>query len=1090
MILMIATSYFFKSSEDGTPVGLTGWTADTGTTPLPTGSPVINYAVLAPEINIKGNSTSILINDVTPSLPDHTKFGSVDISAGSRTRTYTIENTGGAALTISGVTLGGSDAAEFSKTNPVLTTIPASGSTTFTVTFDPSTEGTKTATLSVASNDSDENPYLFTISGEAFIPKNLLVSDITTPSAANGTYIYQGILNEFPYWKHETQAYYIFNDAFNSTDYYWNIDVDQDDTDNDYLFFRGSEAVTPVGLTAWSKNTTAGYQSDGAPVIVYAGSEINVTGNGSSIPDGNSTPVIADDTDFGSVSVASGTVSHTFTIENTGSEPLNFSGSPFVAISGTNAGDFTVTTQPVSPVTSLTGTTTFSIEFNPSGSGTRSATISIANDDSDENPYNFNIQGTGMVAPTLTTAAAAGVNTTSATLGGNITSDGGDTVTERGVVYSSINTTPTIGGADVTQDTNGAGTGSFSEVITGLSLATHYYYQAYAINGQGTSYGGVEEFTTQNTISSITRSGSDPTNASSVTWNVEFAATVTGLSASNFTLVNSGLTSPSITDVSGSGSSWTVTANTGTGSSGTLGLNLTSDAGLNSGLSNMPYTGAVYTLDRIAPTTTSFVRYTPATTLTNTDELTFRVTFSKNVTGVDTADFAVNGTTTATITNVTTVSSYIYDVTISGGDLDSVDEVISLNLAGSPTISDLLGNALANTEPATDEFYIVDHTAPVLTAFTRQTPAGSLTNADTLIFRVTFDGAVWNVDIADFDVDGSSTAAVTNVAWISDDIYDLTVSGGNLASFNGTVALNLNGGQNIRDEAGNLLPNGDPSTDESYTLDNAIPSVAMSSTAPDPTNTSPIAVSVTFSESVNGFVAGDITTGNATVSNFTGSGADYTFDLNPSGQGVVTADIAANVAADPTGNNNTAAAQFSRTYDSNQPTVTIDQASGQSDPTGSSPINFTVVFNETVTGFGNEDVSLSGTAGATTAVVTGSGTTYNVAVSGMTGDGTVIADVLAGGAQDASGNTNTASTSTDNQVTYDTARPSVVVSSTTSDPTNTSPISVTITFNESVTGFTPSTASGDIVITNGTDSNPAGSGDTYTFDLTPAGKVL
>ena len=67
------------------------------------------------------------------------------------------------------------------------------------------------------------------------------------------------------------------------------------------------------------------------------------------------------------------------------------------------------------------------------------------------------------------------------------------------------------------------------------------------------------------------------------------------------------------------------------------------------------------------------------------------------------------------------------------------------------------------------------------------------------------------------------------------------------------------------------------------------------------------------------------------------------------------------------------------------PSVTIDQASGQADPTGASPIDFTVVFSEAVTGFETGDVTLGGTAGATTATVTGSGTTYNVAVSGMTG---------------------------------------------------------------------------------------------------------
>ena len=47
------------------------------------------------------------------------------------------------------------------------------------------------------------------------------------------------------------------------------------------------------------------------------------------------------------------------------------------------------------------------------------------------------------------------------------------------------------------------------------------------------------------------------------------------------------------------------------------------------------------------------------------------------------------------------------------------------------------------------------------------------------------------------------------------------------------------------------------------------------------------------------------------------------------------------------------------------PTVTINQAAGQADPTGASPINFTVVFSEAVTGFASADVTLSGTAGGT-----------------------------------------------------------------------------------------------------------------------------
>jgi hypothetical protein len=103
--------------------------------------------------------------------------------------------------------------------------------------------------------------------------------------------------------------------------------------------------------------------------------------------------------------------------------------------------------------------------------------------------------------------------------------------------------------------------------------------------------------------------------------------------------------------------------------------------------------------------------------------------------------------------------------------------------------------------------------------------------------------------------------------------------------------------------------------------------------------------------------------------------------------------------------------------DTTAPTVTIDQAADQADPATTLPIRFTVVFNEPVTGFGAEDVVLFGTApGVLTVEVTGSGTTYTVAVSGMTGNGTVRARVAACAAMDAAGNQSVASTSTDNTI--------------------------------------------------------------------------
>jgi len=130
------------------------------------------------------------------------------------------------------------------------------------------------------------------------------------------------------------------------------------------------------------------------------------------------------------------------------------------------------------------------------------------------------------------------------------------------------------------------------------------------------------------------------------------------------------------------------------------------------------------------------------------------------------------------------------------------------------------------------------------------------------------------------------------------------------------------------------------------------------------------------------------------------------------------------------------------------PTVTINQAGGQADPTGTSPINFAVVFSESTTNFATGDVAITGTAGGTkTATVTGSGTTYNVAVSGMTTDGTVIASINAGVATDAAGNSNLASTSTDNTVTWapNTAPTVTIFTAPATSTTKDIPVSMTAT---------------------------------------------
>ena len=235
-------------------------------------------------------------------------------------------------------------------------------------------------------------------------------------------------------------------------------------------------------------------------------------------------------------------------------------------------------------------------------------------------------------------------------------------------------------------------------------------------------------------------------------------------------------------------------------------------------------------VDPTSPSILSIQRQAPTNAITDSDTLTFRVNFSEDVQSVDITDFVVNGGSTATVTTVTPVNGSSYDVTVSGGDLADFEGPVSLALAAQQDITNLANVAVPVAAPTgSNETYTVanvdetDSVAPILTSFERQTPALANTSADTLVFQATFNEGVQNVDATDFSISGDTTASVTEVVAISDSVYNVTVSGGNLATFNGAVGLDLSTAQDITDLAGNALPTGEPTTDEVYTVSNAEP---------------------------------------------------------------------------------------------------------------------------------------------------------------------------------------------------------------------------------------------------------------------------
>jgi hypothetical protein len=377
----------------------------------------------SPEINLRGNGVTIAGGDTTPSLTDHTDFGSTTVYGGAVARTFTIENTGVGELKLTGssrVAISGANAADFEVIKqPASSTVPPGGSTTFVVTFDPSVAGLRTATVSIANDDVDENPYTFAIRGTGLGPEiNLkgngvtIASGDTTPSLTDGTDFGSTTVSGGTV----ARTFTIQNLGTTPLNLTGSprVALSGENAADFTITTQPASPVASVGGTTTfvitldpsatgARTATVSITNDDLDEDPYTfdirgtgvAPEINLRGNGVTIASGDTTPNLTDQTDFGSTAVSGGAVAHTFTIENTGTSALNLTGSPRVAVSGANAADFTVTTQPAFLVAALTGTTTFVVTFAPSAAGLRTATVSIANDDSDENPYTFALQGKG-----------------------------------------------------------------------------------------------------------------------------------------------------------------------------------------------------------------------------------------------------------------------------------------------------------------------------------------------------------------------------------------------------------------------------------------------------------------------------------------------------------------------------------------------------------------------------------------------------------------------------------------------------------------------------------------------------------------------
>ncbi|CAG0957191.1 Serine-aspartate repeat-containing protein D [Methanosarcinales archaeon] len=390
-------------------------------------------------------------------------------------------------------------------------------------------------------------------------------------------------------------------------------------------------------------------------------------------------------------------------------------------------------------------------------------------------------------------------------------------------------------------------------------------------------------------------------------------------------------------------------------------------------------------------------------------------------------------------------------LTTNGGTIKNSSGIDAILILPAPGTSGSLG---ANTD------FVIDAVAPTVELISGTTnPTNGLISV-----TATFNESVTGFDSADILVTNGS---VENFGG-SGTTYTFDVNPTDGTGITVTIGVPAGSAQ---DAATN---NNTASNTLSYTSDTVSPTVILSSSTSNPTN-GLISVTATFNESVTGFIATDVTVTNGTVNNFAGSGTVYTFNVTPTGGAniAVTIDVPAGVTQDGATNSNTASNTL--TYTSNTVTPSVTLTSSTPNPTNSL-VSVTATFSESVTGFDSSEILVTN---GTVNNFAGSGAIYTFNVTPTNGANIAVTiDVPAGVAQDAATNSNTASNTL--LYTSDTVSPSVVLSSPTPNPTN-GLISVTATFSESVTGFD----STEILVTNGTVGNFAGSGAIYTFNVTP-----
>ncbi|WP_371916897.1 Ig-like domain-containing protein [Pseudomonas sp. FW305-47B] len=475
-----------------------------------------------------------------------------------------------------------------------------------------------------------------------------------------------------------------------------------------------------------------------------------------------------------------------------------------------------------------------------------------------------------------------------------------------------------------------------------------------------------------------------------------------------------------------------------------------------------------YAIDSLRPTATIVLA---DTTLAAGETSLVTITFSEAVSGFANADLTIaNGTLTAVSSSdggITWTATFTPTVGVS-----DPSNVITLNNTG---VTDIAGNTGSGTTSSGN--YTIDTVLPTATIVLAD---NALKIGETSLVTITFSEAVSGFSNADLTIANGTLTAVSSsdggVTWTA----TFTPTGA-ITDTSNLITLDNTGVQNV---SGNT---GSGTTDSNnYAIDTQRPTativVADAALAVGQTSV----VTITFSEAVTGFTTADLTVSNGTLSNLsTSDNITWTATLTPTASvtdstnlitldntGVI--DGAGNTGSGITDSNNYA-------IDSQRPTATIVLSDTTLKPGETALV--TITFSEAVSGFDNSDLSV---ANGTLSNVSSSdgGITWTATFTPAIGvtDTSNLITLNNTGVTDQAGNAGSGTTNSANYV-VETQVPTatIVVADNALKAGETS--GVTITFSESVSGFT----NADLSIANGTLSNVSSSdgGVTWTATFTP-----